>query len=381
VPVEGKPGKGINPAEVIRRLPEAARHGVPITVRVHRGEVPPRFSKADAQALADDAESLTASALAVKAGSQSATVSAKTLRSWLRAKAGDRALELAVDPDKATADLGSLMPNAGTAPVETRFTVVNDVPQIVPGSPGTGCCGPSAADLVLQALSDRPSKPLVLPLRRVDPSLTVDEAKALGIVERVSSFTTPHACCQPRVQNIHRIADTVRGQVIKPGETFSVNGFVGQRTLAKGYVVAPVIYEGKEDEDVGGGISQFATTTFNAAFFAGLDFAEYQSHSLWISRYPYGREATLSWPHPDLKIKNTTPYGILIWPTYTGTSLTVTFYSTKYVEATQTNQTTSPSGACTRVKTERTRKYPDGTVKVDNVFALYQPKEGVKCTG
>ena len=73
-------------------------------------------------------------------------------------------------------------------------------------------------------------------------------------------------------------------------------------------------------DTVGGGISQFATTTFNAAFFGGLDLVEYQSHSIYISRYPYGREATLSFPKPDLVIGNNTPYGVLIWPTYTGTS-------------------------------------------------------------
>jgi vancomycin resistance protein YoaR len=383
VAVDGKPGQGINPAEVVRRLPEAARRGTPITVRVHRGQVPARFAKGDADKLVDRAEGLTKTALPVKAGSQTATVPVKTLRSWLRAAPGDRSLDLAVDADKAAADLAALMPKAGTPPVETTFTVVGDVPQVVAGSPGTGCCSASSADLVLGALNDRPAggKPIVLPLKKVDPSLTVDAAKQLGIVEKVSTFTTPHQCCQPRVHNIHLIADTVRGQVIKPGDTFSVNTFVGQRTLAKGYVVAPVIYEGKEDEDVGGGISQFATTTFNAAFFAGLDFAEYQTHSIWISRYPYGREATLSWPHPDLKIKNTTPYGILIWPTYTETSLTVTFYSTHWVQASQTNQTSAPSGVCTRVNTERTRVYPDGTKKVDHIFALYQPKDGVKCTG
>jgi vancomycin resistance protein YoaR len=383
VAVDGKPGKGIDPAEVARRLPDAAEPGLPVVVHVHRGTVPPRYRVADAEQLADAAASLTSSALPVKAGSQSANVPVRTLRSWLHAKAGDAGLELYMDPAASSKDLGTLMPKAGTLPTETKFTVVNDVPQIIAGTPGTGCCSTGAADLVLQALragSGSRHGPVVLPLTRVDPTLTVDKAQSLGIKERVSTFTTPHACCQPRVHNIHLIADAVRGAVIQPGQTFSLNGFVGQRTTSKGYVTAPVIYEGKEDEDVGGGVSQFATTTFNAAFFAGLDFVEYQSHSLWISRYPYGREATVSWPSPDLKIKNTTPYGILIWPTYTETSLTVAFYSTHFVDAAQTGQTKAPKGPCTRVSTERTRTYLDGTVKVDHVFALYQPAEGVKCT-
>nr|MBA2609102.1 VanW family protein [Actinomycetota bacterium] len=128
-------------------------------------------------------------------------------------------------------------------------------------------------------------------------------------------------------------------------------------------------------------ISQFATTLFNAAFFAGLDMGEYQSHSIYISRYPYGREATLNFPHPDLVVINNTPYGVLVWPTYTGTTLTLTLYSTKYAPGTQTGQSQAPSGICTRVTTERTRTYPDDTKKVDRFRATYRPQEGKNCDG
>jgi vancomycin resistance protein YoaR len=379
VAVEGKAGKGIDPAEVIEKLPEAARKGTPITVRVHRGAVQPRFEIADAQKVADQAAQLTRSPLKVKAGAQEGTVTVRMLRSWLRAEARDDGLALAVKPKESAKDLGTLLPNAGTPATETSFNVVGGVPQIIPGKPGTACCATEAADLIEAAIEQRRTTTFTLPLTKVDPKLTVEAAQALGVKEQVSTFTTPHKCCEPRVTNIHRIADLIRGYVIKPGETFSVNNVIGKRTTEKGFVVAPVIADGEHAEDVGGGISQFATTTFNAAFFAGLDFGEYQSHSLVISRYPYGREATMGFPHPDLQIKNTTPYGVLIWPTYTGTAFTVTFYSTHFVDATQTNQMSAPKGPCTRVTTERTRKYLDGTTKVDRVFALYRPAEGVDC--
>ena len=77
---------------------------------------------------------------------------------------------------------------------------------------------------------------------------------------------------------------------------------MGERTLAKGFVEAPVIdAEYKFGKDVGGGVSQFSTTLFNAAFFAGLDITTYGMHGIYISRYPYGREATLDYPSLDLK--------------------------------------------------------------------------------
>lgn len=179
--------------------------------------------------------------------------------------------------------------------------------------------------------------------------------------------------------NIHRIADLVRGAVIRPGETFSVNEHVGRRTREKGFVSDGVIYDGVLTEDVGGGVSQFATTLFNAALYAGLDFGTYQSHSLYISRYPRGHEATISFPAPDLEIVNNTPYGVLLWPEYTDTSITVRLFSTDHVEVEVGDPTPRPQGNCTRWTTPRVRTYPDGSTETDTVFALYRPEEGVRC--
>ncbi len=120
---------------------------------------------------------------------------------------------------------------------------------------------------------------------------------------------------------------------------------------------------------------------FNAAFFAGLEFDAYRAHSIYISRYPYGREATLSFPQPDLAIVNTTPYGLLIWTKYTSTSITVQIYSTPYWEVRQSGQRTSRIGACRRVTTFRERIAPDGIVLEDSVFAVYRPGEGIDCNG
>jgi vancomycin resistance protein YoaR len=197
----------------------------------------------------------------------------------------------------------------------------------------------------------------------------------------VGEFTTEHACCEARVANIHRIADLVRGQYLLPGESFSVNEFVGRRTVENGFVSAGVIERGRFTESVGGGISQFATTFFNAAFFAGLDLDEYQSHSIYISRYPYGREATLSFPKPDLRVTNSTDFPVLIWPTYDETSITMTLYSTRHIEVVETGQEQRPFNRCTDVETFRTRTFPDGRVVDDSVVARYRPGEGLDCNG
>ena len=111
----------------------------------------------------------------------------------------------------------------------------------------------------------------------------------MRIRELVSQFTTPHACCQPRVTNIQRAASILDGQIIPAGATFSLNTALGERTRARGFVSAPQIGEGGVLEDaVGGGVSQTATTVFNAAFFAGLKIVTHTPHEFWITRYPAG---------------------------------------------------------------------------------------------
>jgi vancomycin resistance protein YoaR len=382
VAVPGKPGRGIDPADVIDELPEAARGGLPIVVTVDRGEVEPRFPLSHAERLAGQAQTRVSAPLPVQAGKATATVPLATVRSWVTSEATDAGLRLLLDGKKAVEDLEKRLPDAGDPPVEAQFTVTgDDTVQILPGRDGTRCCEAASADLVEQAvLGVRAATPLTLPLRTAQPTLTTEEARRLEVGERVSSFTTRHAGGQPRVRNIHRVADLMRGQVIRPGETLSVNEVVGRRTVERGFVNAPIIEEGRFTEGVGGGVSQFATTMFNAAFLAGLDFVEYQSHSIYISRYPYGREATLNYPKPDLRIRNPTPYGVLVWPTYDATSITVTLYSKRYVEVAQTGQTRAQQGNCTRVTTERTRTFlADGRKEVDRVYATYRPGEGVNC--
>ncbi|CAN5865910.1 VanW family protein [soil metagenome] len=378
--VPGKPGTGIDPAHVLENLPEAAKKGLPIAVEVERREVAPRFSLHDARNLARRGEEITALPLEVKAGDQVSTVPPGTLRTWMRSEATEDRLVLKVDRAKATAAVRKLLDKPNPPPKDAAYNVVDGEVMITPGGPGVGCCADEAGGILEAGLLSSPVRPVDLPVMPIPPKVTADQLLASGIKEQVATFTTNHAAGRPRVTNIQLIADLIRGQVINPGATFSVNKFVGERTREKGFVVDGVIQDGKFEESVGGGISQFATTLFNAAFFAGLEFPEYQSHSLYISRYPYGREATLSYPKPDLQIRNQSPYPILIWPTYTRSSITVSLYSTKWVEVAQTGQSETSRGPCMLVRTERTATYlEDSTTKVDRVNALYRPEEGVNC--
>ena len=162
----------------------------------------------------------------------------------------------------------------------------------------------------------------------VAPAHDTAWAQSLGIKEQVSTFTTRHNSGEERVKNIHRAADLLNNTIVEPGATFSLNDTIGPRTAERGFVVAPVFY-GEFTEDVGGGVSQLATTTFNAVFFGGYEDVYHKPHTIYITRYPMGREATVNYPTVDLKFRNNSKAGVLIRTSYSATSITVTFYGDK----------------------------------------------------
>jgi vancomycin resistance protein YoaR len=168
--------------------------------------------------------------------------------------------------------------------------------------------------------------------------VTTDAANAVGIKEVIAEFTTSGFAVDSG-KNIQTVARKVNGAIVKPGETFSLNGYTGPRTAAQGYVEAGIIKDGAPSREVGGGISQFATTLYNAAYFAGMKDAGHKEHSYYISRYPAAREATV-FQNPDgssvidLKFTNDSATGIAIQTIWTPSSITVKLWGTKHVTVT-----------------------------------------------
>ena len=235
-------------------------------------------------------------------------------------------LELTFDAKTIDGLLASYRKESERPPEDASFAIDGDKVSVVPSRPGTLLSATRVADAVLEAASSK-ARVGVLPLVRGEPpKLSTEDALALRIKGLVSQFTTFHPCCQPRVDNIHRIADILDGYIVRPGEIVSLNAAVGPRTKKNGFVAAPTIEEGEMVDSLGGGVSQFATTFFNALLRGGYDILERQPHSYYFSRYPMGHEATLSWPKPDIIFKNDTEAGMLIKTSYSGTSITVKVY-------------------------------------------------------
>jgi len=236
------------------------------------------------------------------------------------------AIDLGFDPAVVEAKLEPIRSDFESEPVNARFEIDGYDVRIVPGRSGTKLDAEDTAAALKEA-SRTSSRRAELPLQEgAEPDVTTEDLEALDIRHLVSRFTTYYDCCSPRVTNIHLIADEVDGAIVPPGAVFSLNDHVGQRTEEEGYLPDGTIVGGEIVDTVGGGVSQFATTFYNAVFWGGYEDVEHKPHSFYFSRYPEGIEATISWPTPDLKFRNDSSSGILIKTSYTDTSVTVSFY-------------------------------------------------------
>lgn len=314
---------------------DAVFRGYPTTIRVVTEPVSAELDRSEVDAAFAAAIAAVSAPVRLFRQDASYTFTPEELGTILRVVrggAGEPTLKLDADPG-ATAEVLTPQERAPfeSDPVDARFTVAGPTVLISESAAGLRFDPALTAEQVLALATGDGPREAAFVLEVVEPDLSSEEARGLNIVEQVSTFTTNHPCCQSRVQNIHRIADLVDGAVIRPGETFSLNGHVGDRTAAKGFVPGGAIQDGEFVDEIGGGVSQFTTTMFNAAYFGGYGIVEHKPHSYYISRYPEGREATLNFPTVDLRIRNTSPHGILVQTSYTDTSITVSFYGKRWV--------------------------------------------------
>src|SRR5690606_35236947 len=151
-----------------------------------------------------------------------------------------------------------------------------------------------------------------------------------------SEFATPFHNDAQRTENLRVGAEKITNTLVKPGESFSLIEALGPITRERGFVSSGVVVNGLETSGMGGGLSQVSTTVFNAAFFAGMEFEQFQTHSHHYPRYPEGREATMYTPSVDLRWKNTTPYGALVQAWVAGGEFHVRLWGTEHFEVSTT---------------------------------------------
>lgn len=230
-----------------------------------------------------------------------------------------------------------------------------------------------------------------------DPAeYTTEMAEKATFNDTVSEFSTG-GFSGASGENIRRVAAQVDGAVVNPGETFSLNGYTGPRGTAQGYVESGIIINGHSGTAVGGGISQFATTLYNAAYFAGFEDVAHTPHSYYISRYPAGREATVYEGSIDLQFKNTTNTPVRIETSFGGSKITVRFKGVKTYNVESVNngrwattqptrmsvgENCSPSSGAPGFTTSDTRIIKDLSgreISRETTTTVYDPQPIVSC--
>ncbi|MFE5287709.1 VanW family protein [Nocardia sp. NPDC056611] len=244
---------------------------------------------------------------------------------------GHGGLGLSINREAMIAILAPQLQATETKPQDASFDLSGPRAGVRPAVPGLLVDWDKTLEDLPAVLTSPGMRVKPVTYREVQPKLTTEEAGKLGITEVIGSFTTG-GFSGPSGVNIGVVARKVNGALVRPGETFSLNGFTGPRGLAEGYVESGIINNGRPANAVGGGISQFATTLYNAAYFAGMEDAGHTEHSYYISRYPAAREATVFDGAIDLKFRNNTPYGVIIDATSDDSNVTVRMWSTKTVE-------------------------------------------------
>jgi vancomycin resistance protein YoaR len=323
-----RPGRKITKEIALASLSDSlSRSSVPDALALSASTVTPELASGSLSRALSLATRALSRAVTLEAGARRLEIQPAELGALLVSRVEGSELALSLEPQRFEGWLAARREALEAPARDARFEVsAHDEVRVVPAEPGVRLITESVAQaLWTAALSDEHRGALPL-ASQPEPARSTEQAERLGIHALTGVFTTRHPCCQPRVDNIHRVATLLDGLVVEPGQTVSVNAIVGPRTQKNGFVLAPSIEDGEMVDTVGGGVSQFATTFFNALFRAGYDIIERKPHTYWFPRYPMGIEATLSWPHPDIVFKNDSQAGLLVKTSFTDTTITVKLY-------------------------------------------------------
>ena len=395
-PVAGTATDVEGTADAVRRW-WPSRQRVEVAARA----VPPAVSAQElARVRTEFADVAVSGPVTVQAGDASFTIAPKAFAPAVVLEADESGRITPRADEKKLAKIVHAAAEKADAEVEPKDAVVTFVgrkPTVRPHVTGRVLDDASMSSAVWKAISTT-TRTATVATKVVEPTFTTEIAKRTLPKEKISSFTTYYQAGQPRVHNIKLAARVLDGTYVPPGKQFSMNAVLGERTPAKGYIEAGIIRGGRAATSVGGGISQVSTTIFNASFFAGVQLDAWTPHYYYISRYPEGREATISWPDLHNKFTNTTSGGILMEVKTTDTSITVSYWGTKKYDVTATKSArydivqpkkyTDDGPDCIdqspvvgfKVDVGRILKQGGKVVKTEKYTTNYRPEDDVTCT-
>ncbi|ONI72901.1 vanomycin resistance protein VanB [Actinosynnema sp. ALI-1.44] len=329
--VDAKQGRKLDQQAAVDQIVADWVKGKPIELPV--AVTPVKVSPDAVKAAFEQAKAATSGPIVLKGEGKDATLTPVQVAAALRFEPAEDKLVGKVDNAKVAEAAGPQLKSTEKEGKDATIVFEGGKPTVHPSEDGkTVNWEPSLVPFV-EVAQKQDGRELKLQYTVKPAKVTTEQANALGIKEVIGEFTTNGFATDSGV-NIRMVAQKVNGAIVKPGDTFSLNGFTGPRGAAQGYVEAGVIKDGAPGREVGGGISQFATTLYNASYFAGLKNVEHKEHSYYISRYHKAREATVFQDHSgksviDLKFANDAQTGIAIQTAWTSKSITVKIWGTK----------------------------------------------------
>ena len=293
--------------------------------------IPPAVSNEDVNKVRSNlADLAVASPITLKIGARSVEISPEIIGTALKFIPNKEKLESKFDETVIVSEISRQIPNIQTTASDAKFDFIGDKVVVVPAQEGIKF-NPGQLDAALSPVFRQKDNRVVnLDSAVIKPLITTESLDALGIKEQLSTFRQDFDYLPYREINVGQAARYMDGMILKPGEIYSMNQTIKERTTKNGYVKGIYIGEGgRFDFGLGGGVSIITSATWTAAFYAGLERIEQRAHSVHIARYTPGLEATVSWPKLDLKFRNNTKNNILIKAIPARDGITISMYGTK----------------------------------------------------
>ena len=372
----------------------------PDGVEVEPIEVEPAITQDKVDEFADGpAKAALNGALELKGRSDvTATLDEEAISSFVAVERVEDNLELAINTEHAQELFDATLADTETEMQNAQISFASGSMQVIPHSDGEIIDWETTLDGFDKRVVGEEPREWEAAYEDEEATFTTEQAQNASFDQTVGEFTTSgYSAASGR--NIELTAQMVNGAVVSPGDTFSLNGYTGPRGTAQGFVESGIIIDGHAGTAVGGGISQFATTLYNASYFGGMTDVAHTPHSYYISRYPAGREATVYEGAIDLQFKNDSDYPVQIVTSVGGGSVTVKLMGVKTVDVESVNNgrwaptspqrmeltgdDCSPSGGAPGFTTSDTRIIRDlngNEMNRETTTTVYDPQPIVTCS-
>ncbi|MDQ2582937.1 hypothetical protein CKY47_02830 [Saccharothrix yanglingensis] len=376
------------------------------TVELPVATTPVKTTKEGVEKTLDEvAKPAVAAPVIIKGEGKDATLTPEQLGTVLVFEpADDGSLNAKVDNNKVVEHAGPQLKETEKEGKDAEIVFEGGRPTVKESVDGLGVDWEKSLATFMDVLKRGDDRAIKAEYKHTPAKVTTEQANKMGIKEVIGEFQTG-GFAPDSGTNIRVVAEKVNGAIVKPGETFSLNGYTGPRGTAQGYVEAGIIENGIPGRAVGGGISQFATTLYNAYYNAGMKDAGHKEHSYWITRYPKGREATVFMDNAgnsliDIKFTNPDETGVAIQTIWTPSSIKIVLWGTKNYDVTGstsaefnptppqekkvTTKPCSPSNGAPGFSVTDTRTITDrrtGQSRSESRTVRYDPQFKIICEG